>query len=217
MCLDDDPMGLLFVIPTLFAPVCDLFEVPESLKADKGLVAVLVPWTLSIDEVKKLDWKLPLNELAERTTPRISLPEPLQFRNLPSRFYYALRVLKFPSELLHWMTISVHPRPYCICHAVGDGKKKNPGWDRRKQEEPGVETMLLRMVLDECPGSTDKGYNKAVKAIFVHIGSLWSISKAGAVNGRRAKEPDVRIFTYGTHESISPDRWGFKEVYPVGE
>ncbi|KAH8100518.1 hypothetical protein BXZ70DRAFT_937606 [Cristinia sonorae] len=210
--LDGDPTGLIIVFPSAFDDLSDLFQLPPNLRAPDGLVAVLCPWMLPIGDFEKYDWVSKENLLQ----PEKSLLDPgyagimrsaTRKQVLDNPLYQrGLRILKFPKYLHDFM--SKPNRPYCLWYgqATGSGQPPTP---------PDYETACLQAILNHC-GATNVGLKKDVKAVFLHVGMLPTMWKVGAMSARRSKRPELRFFTYGTHETVHPSRWGLKEVWPIG-
>lgn len=71
---------------------------------------------------------------------------------------------------------------------------------------------LLKLYKCEYVGCTS-----SARAIFIHIGSLHCIGRMKNLADMREKSSGVIFYTYGTHESVPRDRWGFHEIFPIGE
>lgn len=119
-----------------------------------------------------------------------------------------LRILKFPKYLHDFM--SQPNRPYGVYYAQTAVSPNAP------PAPPDGETACLLAILNQC-GATNVGLKADVKALFIHIGCLPLMGMVPAMWMRRAKRPELRIFTYGTHESVAPSRWGVREIYPIGK
>ncbi|CAL1696456.1 unnamed protein product [Somion occarium] len=205
--LDHNPVALLVVFPSTHTDICNLLKVPLYLAHDGALIAALIPWTLASEQYQKNRWTKSrslisatehgldpgFTELFKTTGKQLILTHPSLQRGL--------RIHKFPKKLFDSLT----KKPYCVWFSPTDGPMNSPGF----------ETASLKAVLKAC-GAFDVGYKKDVKAIFVHVGALNTMHKVPSIANRRAKIPDLRFFTYGTHETVPPERWGVREVYPIG-
>lgn len=185
-----------------------LFKVPNDYVDNTQLIVVLVPWQLPHHQYEKASWFKPRITPSNEGSPQANLIK--QLRGVGRRLsdnrqlYRALYVLKFPRSVIDYM--SWPKRPYCVWHTPGDGT----------MAEPGAETAMLRAVL-KAYTAEDVGYKKDVRAIFIHVGAFASFNTFPALAERRSKRPDIQFYTYGTHESISPERWGIREIYLFGK
>lgn len=74
---------------------------------------------------------------------------------------------------------------------------------------------MLVVLLDECR-ARNVGHKADVRVIFVHVGALETVRRLPAFAMRRARNPEIRIYSYGTCHSVPPERWGLREIYPIG-
>ena len=102
--------------------------------------------------------------------------------------------------------LTITSRTYCLWYAGADGKAG---------EIAGMETTALRTILTTLKAK-DMGYKSDVRIIFVHVGALKTFFKLPVLAERRVKQPEIRFYTYGTHESVAPERWGIREIFPIG-
>ncbi|KAJ7129997.1 hypothetical protein C8R43DRAFT_1208123 [Mycena crocata] len=194
--LDDKLKGHLLLFPPVQDPLIKVLRVPTEVASNSSLVAALIPW----EEVK--DPRRPFSLLPARTlSPTPSLTDWKKNMN-KSRYQLALRVLKFPPWLHEWMSKS--NRPYCIWPPPNDRKYA-----------PDRETGFLVSILNEC-GAKRVGFKTEFRAIFVHVGAMKSIHKMPLLLERRSHTCSIRFYTYGTHETVHPEDWGIREIYPYG-
>jgi len=111
--------------------------------------------------------------------------------------------LKFPKWLHDHM--SQPNREFCIWNDGADGYPKLPY----------LETRWLLSILSHCRAK-DAGRKADVRVVFVHVGAMKTLYKLPALVERRSRRPEIQFFTYGTHESVSPERWGIHEIFPLG-
>lgn len=175
---------------------------------DEGsLIGALVPWSLASEQYQKSRWTKPRQLISadHQLDPaftdifKASIKQKLVTNTL---LQHGLRLHKFPKRLYD----SLSRRPFCIWFSPSDGPPNKPGY----------ETTTLKTVLNTC-GAIDVGYKRDVNAMFIHVGALNTMYKVPAMANRRAKQPDLRFFTYGTHETVHQSRWGLREVYPLGQ
>lgn len=199
-----DLSALMLVIPSTSAELCHEFKVPMRLQNTGALIAALIPWAMPEKEAVALRiWRTP--EEKKMFTQLIRNPEPISdpprvLRGDPM-YHRALHILKFPKWLHGHM--SQTDRMYCIWNFRVD----------HSQEE--FETIALRSILKRC-GAPDVGLNTHARIVFVHVGSLNTLSKLPTLTERRKKFAHTQFFTYGTHQSVSYKRWGVREIYPLG-
>lgn len=212
--LDGERVGLLVLFPSAISEVCDLFKVPAYLAHQSAVLVALLPWSLTVKQLEENNWHsgpnitcapLPytgqiepgLLEIIQGTKKECKLHQkPL--------FSQGLRLHKFTREICEFLSRS--PRNYCVWHSPADGPVTNPGY----------ETRALTAVLDEYDAK-NVGYKSDVRVIFVHVGALPTLRKLQALAMRRRKQPDLRIYLYGTHTTVPPGRWGLREIYPIGK
>ncbi|KAI0702474.1 hypothetical protein BC835DRAFT_1320860 [Cytidiella melzeri] len=207
--LDNDRVGLLVIFPPAITEICTLFRVPDYLSAQSTLLAALVPWSLTADEYVNNTSLQPLDNI--RMTGQLDpdlqkvLSTNRQTLRLLQRplFAQGLRIHKFTVEIYDFLTRS--PRSYCMWHSPPEGKL----------DDSKYETSLLVAVLDAC-GAKNKGYKSDVRVIFVHVGALSTLGKLPALAMRKCKQQDMRIYSFGTHSTVPPNRWGLREIYPIG-
>ncbi|THH32342.1 hypothetical protein EUX98_g1848 [Antrodiella citrinella] len=207
--LDNDSVGLLIVFPSALEDMCDMFRPPPNLRSPQGLVVALCPWTLPQIELNTFNW-------ASKDRP-IGIERPLldpgyagMMRSANRKVLFnspvyqrALRILKFPQSLHDFM--AQPNRPYCIWYGQPTATTSRP---------PDAETACLLTILTQC-GATNVGLKTDVRVIYIHVGCLSTMHKINSVAARRSKRPEIRFFTYGTHESVPTSRWGMREVYPI--
>lgn len=206
LILDDVEVALLLLFPLSLFELRQALKVPQELVDANALVAALVPWELSWRTYEDALWLSPRSLEPSQNRPPAAVFEALQkssiFPNTPL-FHRVLRILKVPRTLLDFM--STPNRPYCLWYANADGVHPSRGY----------ETKLLQTFLTICK-ARDVGIKADVRAVFVHIGALATLYKLPALAERRYKRPDLRFYTYGSHENVSPDRWGIREIFPLG-
>ncbi|KAK7694392.1 hypothetical protein QCA50_001578 [Cerrena zonata] len=204
--LDHNPVALLIVFPSAHTTICNLLRSPRIITDDGGLVSALVPWSLASEQYQKSRWTKPrqlistdyqldpgFTDMFKAVTKQKLVTNPL--------LQHGLRLHKFPRRLFD----SLFKKPYCIWFSPSDGPPNNPGY----------ETATMKVILNTC-SALDVGYKRDVNAMFIHVGALNTMYKVPAMANRRAKQPDLRFFTYGTHETVHQSRWGLREVYPLG-
>ncbi|THH02520.1 hypothetical protein EW026_g379 [Hermanssonia centrifuga] len=206
--LDGDPVGLLLIFPSVMKDICDFFKVPPNLVESSQIIAALIPWTLTVDEYRQNRWMRNNNDSPftdARLDPELAkhLQKDRKLLAYNNTFSLGLRILRFTASVYKFLERS--PRSYCIWHSPADGSTSHPGF----------ETKLLLAILDVCKAK-NVGYKTDVRVIFVHVGALPTFHKLEALGMRRCKQSDLRIYSYGTHQDVQPDRWSLREIYPLG-
>lgn len=205
--MDDEPVGVLLIFPSAISEICSTLKVSSQLRASP-LLAALVPWKLTTEQYRENEWQ----KTQEDLSPKYGRVETISAekgsalsRTLTAKSYYGrgLRIHHFSTADYDFFKRSA--RAYCLWNAPSDGTAKAPGF----------ETKTLVSMLDTWK-ATNAGYKADVRVIFIHIGALSSLHKLEALAMRRCKRPDMRFYTYGTHHSIHPERWGIREIYPLG-
>ncbi|TFK40949.1 hypothetical protein BDQ12DRAFT_678640 [Crucibulum laeve] len=203
--LDSNLVGHILLFPRSIERLSSAFRIPSELLVKGSLIATLLPWKLTPSQVAMESRKPATLLIPSHTRLQPTLESPRWIRAIRTKLTYqhALHVLKFPLELHTFL--SSRERPFCIWYEVGDGSKQNAGF----------ETMLLYSIMEQCRAS-NVGKKADVRVVFVHVGALDTLHRLPALMERRAKTPHLRFYTYGTHESIMPEHWGIREIYPRG-
>ncbi|KAJ7666449.1 hypothetical protein B0H17DRAFT_1089829 [Mycena rosella] len=196
--LDDRLAGHLLLFPPMIQILLKLFRVPPELAASSSLVVALLPWK----EFPEKESRRPFSHLPGRLDAPIPSTADWKKNMEKSKYQLALRILKFPKSLHEWMSKS--NRPYCIWPPCGDQKAPR---DR--------ETGYLMAILTQC-GAKKVSFKTDIRAIFVHVGALKHIRKLPLLVERRSQTCSIRFYTYGTHETVHPEQWGIREIYPIG-
>ncbi|TFK90228.1 hypothetical protein K466DRAFT_574381 [Polyporus arcularius HHB13444] len=202
--MDNASVGLIFVFPTGHKAAADILRVPPALSSDTLLQVALVPWELTTKEFRANAWKMRSPTLERTLDPKFipSLDSAGRQVVMQRRFYQALHILGFPKDIYDYMNFM--PRQYCAW--IGNADTTSTG--------AGYETSLLKLVLSACKAQ-DVGLKANLKIVFVHVGGLASLHHLTALAERRMKTP-VRFMTYGSHPSVPRERWGMREIYPIG-
>ncbi|RDB22988.1 hypothetical protein Hypma_009786 [Hypsizygus marmoreus] len=177
---------------------------PSEVQKQGSLVAALVTWSLPLQQQLK-DWRKPLFKYLPATDTTAFLEKEHWDRSVltKSLFHHALCILKFPRELLHFM--STHNHGYYVWYDGGDGSKRRPG----------METCMLHAITEQCRAKKP-GNIAEVRVIFVHVGAVKTLHRLSGFHEFCSKLFHVHFYTYGTHETIAPEYWGVHEIYPCG-
>ena len=177
---------------------------------DELLQIALLPWELLAKEFRTLNWKprypTKTMSLDDGFTKAITA-EGHRAAVARRSFYQAVHILEFPRAVYEYIRAKDRPNdcPHCIWYNDSDSSFSDAGY----------ETKLLRKIL-AVARSDDVGFKADVRVIFVHVGSLSTLQNLIALAERRMKRPEIRFITYGTHPSVPRNRWGVRDIYPVG-
>ncbi|GJE87775.1 Chromatin organization modifier domain-containing protein [Phanerochaete sordida] len=206
--MDDNQVGVLLFVPAVAFDLCKVLKIPLEFR-DQSIIAVLIPWRLTPGQYHSYDWQASYDRLGAddgHIAPELA-DKLLDFgKKITSdlRLAQGLRLHHFTAADRDFFTRSL-PRKYRVWHAPLDGTTGRPGF----------ETQLLHAVLKHWE-AVNATVQKDLRAIFVHVGALHTLHNLDALAGWRCKRPDLRFYTYGTHPTIPPHRWGVREIYPVG-
>ncbi|KAG1755035.1 uncharacterized protein EDB91DRAFT_1214314 [Suillus paluster] len=204
LSLDGAELALLFIFSPTLDALCKFFSVPDHLRQDSknthALVALL-PWLVSSAKYSKGTTRTPVNETIQQLSTPSGSPKDGR-RRIPKEFM-AMELLAFPQELYDFMKFP--NRTYCIWSFPADGTASHPG----------LETRQLKHVLDKTR-AVSVSLDAEARVIFIHVGALETFYKHSTLVTKRRDTPEVRFFTYGTHESVPSTRWGIREVLPLG-
>jgi hypothetical protein len=190
-------VGHLLLFPPVMAILGRMLKAPDEMLKSSSLIAALLPWKPHPEESRR-----PFGLLPQPPKPPIPSGADWKKNMTKSQYQLGLRVLKFPSTLHEWFCRS--PRPYCIWPP---SEKQQGNQDR--------ETGYLMSILKEC-GAKKVGFKNDLRAIFVHVGALKTIRKMPLLVERRLETCGIHFYTYGTHETVHPEYWGVREIYPFG-
>ncbi|KAG2155419.1 hypothetical protein DEU56DRAFT_305769 [Suillus clintonianus] len=207
LSLDGAELALLFVFSPSLDALCKFLRVPGHLlqvSQNTHVLVALLPWLVSSAKYSKTT-RNPVSETIQQ------LPTPTPNRQQKDRLLrrilkeaaMAIGLLSFPHELLNFLGLS--NRKYCIWSFPADGAASNAGF----------ETRQLKYVLDKTK-AVPVSLDAEARLIFVHVGALKTFYELSALVTKRRDTPEVRFFTYGTHESVPSSRWGIREVFPLG-
>jgi hypothetical protein len=181
--------------------LCRRFKVPPTLRKDDALAVTVLPLAIKAKQLKKesrivKEGKVSPCEIIDTSARHTRL------RYHPN-YCRAIRALEFPKWLHDHM--SRPDRAYCIWNIGADFLSG----------ELFLETNWLISILARCRAK-NVGFKADVRVVFVHVGSLKTLHNLMALAERRTKRYDIQFITYGTHHSVPPERWGIREIYPLG-
>jgi hypothetical protein len=202
MFLNDYYIAILLAFPPAMTHLCQRFKVPENLQKSDSLVVTLIPWAITAEQANK-EWRKPYD--GTRLIQEILTGnDRSKFLRSKRKYCRGLRVLKFPKALHDFMSKS--NRTYCLW-STGDD---DPA------DSPHIETEWLTSILDVCQAK-NVGLKILARVLFIHVGALKKLQNLPDLVDRRSKHPEIQFYTYGTHESVVPERWGIREIFPIGE
>lgn len=214
--VEGSPCAMLLLFPSVSEALCDIFKPSRDLQQPGGFVAVLLPWAVTGRAAKKIRTQYKVEERSLVRAPSVlSNPDPVKvsgharsLRHNPS-YHLALHILQFPDWLHRYL--SQPDRKYALWFEPSDGYIKQDS-----SEWKGSETRALETILKRCGAQRAHLKDDKLRVIFVHVGSLIALQKFSQLARKRKKWHWVQFFTYGTHETVSPERWGIQEIYPLG-
>lgn len=204
--MDGAELALLFIFSPSLDALCRFLRVPEHLRQNSQNTHVLVallPWLISSAKYIKGTTR----NRVDKTIQQLSTPSGQSKdsrRRILREAAMAIDLLSIPRELLDFMQFP--NRKYCIWSFPADGAALNPGF----------ETRQLKYVLDKTKAMS-VSLDAEARVIFIHVGALKTFHELSSVVTKRRDAPEVRFFTYGTHESVPSSRWGMREIFPLGE
>ncbi|KAF8078396.1 hypothetical protein FPV67DRAFT_1557732 [Lyophyllum atratum] len=206
--LDNTVVAHIFFFHHSTAIPARRFKAPFALQRPGSLVAALVPWTLMSAQLSKHSRKPPSTYLPFKAEMEPIMKEERWERTIrtKSTYHHALRVLKFPKWLHDFMSEEGRERTFYIWSEPGDGTKR----------KPGMETHLLLAIMEQC-GAKKPRHNLAdTRVIFVHVGAIRTLYRLSGFQDICSTSLHIQFYTYGTHESVPPEYWGVREIYPCG-
>lgn len=200
----------MIVFPAANKELCERLNIPLSYKSADCLLVALMPWHvppskyslrhLRPDELRDTSFELEIQEIRKEYT-NLALKPHIET---------AIRMLGFDFPFVKFLPM----RKFCVWSRQVDPEPTEKG---RNFSKLRPETKALLDVLSFLK-ARNVGYDDLdARIIFVHVGSVRNIQKLPNMVSRRANKPEVQFITYGTHESVKPSLWGFREIYPLGK
>ncbi|KDR85205.1 hypothetical protein GALMADRAFT_233893 [Galerina marginata CBS 339.88] len=177
-------------------------DVPLEFNQPGNLVAALLPYTLSQEQLKN-DLLFPTVEPAP-LEPTQEIGRWTQTLRRKPKYQHGLRVLDFSHKLHKYLA----DRPHSTVHVWHE---KDP---RKDGHQAPTETSLLLSILEQTRARL-VAPNADARFVFVHVGSLRTLHKLPSFAERRSS-PFVQFYTYGSHQDVSQSIWGVREIYPWG-
>lgn len=196
----------------MYTLLLELFKVPLELRGRSDqvfLVALLVPWSLSPAQLAK-DWRVSANMHlpADTDMEPMILDKTRWTRSIRTKpvYHHALRILQFPTWLNTFMSEPGRDRGFSVWWDGGDGSRK----------KPAMETHMLYAILEQCRAKKLSNLADA-RVVFVHVGAIKTLHKLPGFLDLLSKSCHVQFYTYGSHESVPPEQWGVREIFPCGK
>ena len=198
----------MLVFPSTDKELCERLGVSLRYQVSDCLLLVLMPWHLPPSKYNVLYYRP--DEL-HGTTYDTQMDEVLKeySARLRTGMATAFRILGFDRQFLSFLP----QRKYCVWSFGVDAAPTERG---RKFTQVCTETKALFEVMSFLKAENAGYESRDVRVVFVHVGSVRSIQKLPYIVQRRCEAPEVRFVTYGSHESVRPSLWGFREIYPLG-
>ena len=199
--LDEYFVAIILAFSASMADLCRRFRVPDDMQGNDGLVVTLIPWALS-NEQKKKEWRKSHNAIDFPNHP-LTVNDRGNILRFKSEYRRAMSGLKFPRKLYDYM--SQPNRSYCVWSLGGDGST----------DRPGLETQWLLSILELCRAK-NLGLKSDARVVFVHVGAMKTLHSLPLLVEKRSRRPEIQFHTYGTHQTVPPERWGVHEIFPLG-
>lgn len=207
--MDNNVVAHIIFFPHVITALCRRFKVPPEVQVAGSLVAVLVPWSFSPAQRSRTWRKPPSMYLSTKSSVEPMIADKARWeRSIRTKpvYQHAIRMLQFPLWLHKFLSEEEHNRAFCVWWDTGDVKKK----------KAAMETMFLYSIMEQCRAKNPGSTSLDIRVVFVHVGALKTIHKFPSFVERCSKAHHIQFFTYGTHESIPPEEWGVREIYPCG-
>jgi hypothetical protein len=205
--LDGLPVAVLVAFPSRNKKLREDFLIPKDLPTSSdALLALIIPWELNPVVYAKFHAR-------DMPPPPFPVDPPSGLVSFDknddltsegrSRLHLAAQLLKFPKHLFDWM--KQPNRPFAIFSPEKDTKWLNP------------ETSLLQIVLDECQAKHTSLDKDVLRAVFMHVDSFNDLGKFAKLSLYKSTRPSMSFWVYGTSSFVEPERWGVREIWPLGE
>lgn len=194
--LDDNVIGYLLFFHSSFTQMKTLLHVPAHVSNPDGLIVALLPWTLSPDQIAASPRSIKLPPLMKQVQSETSL-----VRN--PYYHHGIRNLAFPNQLFDFFSQRA-PLAYTIWADTLPGMRKVT-----------MEVKMLEEIMKEARGKRLPEAS-ACRVLFVHFEALRTLHRIPGLARRRAEQPELTFYTFGTQPGLSPDSWRIQEIYPMG-
>ncbi|KAG6896041.1 hypothetical protein C0992_010727 [Termitomyces sp. T32_za158] len=181
--------------------------IPLDIPKDIGLAAALVLWTLSKSQLS--GQSRCINYTNQYLSSKTDMEPLLEDRSLWLRsimtkphYHRGLRILQFPRMLFEYLCENVYERTYSVWYEGADGTRKRPG----------IETCALYCILEEC--GCKRSRTQEARIVFIHLGAIKYLHKLPGFLDICSTSFSVRLYSYGSHETIPRGLWGIHEIYP---
>ncbi|KAJ7608052.1 hypothetical protein DFH06DRAFT_211268 [Mycena polygramma] len=195
---DERLIGFILFVPPTAEGLLKYLGAPPRLSGDTALVAVLL--LIAGDALPVEEKFRDLPRLQRQIEPSVMPREQwLQSVLREPDYHVGLRILQLPTEV----------REFVLTHA------STVWFNCTVKDQENEETKhLLHVLMKSKPGvvpTTDTSAN----IVFIHVGALSNLQNFPHLAQRRLR-PEVRFCLYGTHRTLPPFRWGFREVHLLG-
>lgn len=200
--LDNNVVGYTLFIHPSFVHITNGFRIPLDFAQPGDLIAILLPWTLSPEQLE--------NRVGgqKRQLPPSRLPTIDEkrwthlLRTNPS-YHNALRTLSFPKELYDFIS-QREGLTYCVWAEVQHGAR------RINAEAKMLDDILKQLKSRKLPGGSN------CRIVFIHLGALKTLNRFPGLASKRAQHHQTTFYTFGTQEGTAPQFWRMEEIYPCG-
>jgi hypothetical protein len=209
LSMDNVVVAHIVFFPHVLVGLCRCLKVPSGVQVSGSLVAVLLPLASSLAQCSRSWRKPPSMYIPAETHMEPMIADKTRWdRSIRTKPFYqhAIRMLQFPSWLHEYLSAAEHTRAFCVWWETGDVRKK----------KAAMETKFLYSIMEQCRAKHSSSSSSDIRVVFVHVGALKNIHKFPSFVERCSKGNLIQFYTYGTHESIPPEEWGVREIYPCG-
>ncbi|KAH9486727.1 hypothetical protein JR316_0000792 [Psilocybe cubensis] len=196
--LDNNCVGQILFMAYAHGPFLFGMNLHPHYKQAKSLVAVALPYALSLDQLQ-LATKLPPSLISAGHSIDQTI---FSQKKSVFAFEHGMRLLGFSSQLYSYIK-EPSDRRYCI-------------WSERPSgRSSALETYFLTMILEKTRAPRVHKQAEA-RLVFVHAEALSSLHKFPAFAERRAQHNYVQFYLYGSNSELGPYIPPVQEIYPCG-
>ncbi|KAI0322269.1 hypothetical protein OF83DRAFT_854405 [Amylostereum chailletii] len=208
LSLDGSFFAILLIFPSSVEEMCRQFRV-QGIQRSGPFVAVLIPWAVTGEKARKnrttrSSIDRGLSQLPSPSPPSVTFSDRHHSVRFAPAYHRALRFLDLPKSVHDYISGPDHPCD--IWHIPSDGTPNVEGF----------ETKALRSILRKCRAVVVDSKPTIPRVVFVHVGSVRTLHRLPSLVDRRRDYASIRFYTYGTHPSVPPERWGHREIFPLG-
>ncbi|KAJ6461238.1 hypothetical protein C8R47DRAFT_108330 [Mycena vitilis] len=197
---DERLVGFILFVPSTAEDLLKYLDAAPGLNGGTALVAVLLLMAADALPVEEKFRDLPRLQRRIRIEPSVVPREQwLQSVLREPDYHVGLRIVQLPTEV----------REFILTHT------STVWFDCTVNDRENEDTKHLLHVLTKFKPGVVLPTNTSADIVFIHVGALSNLRNFPHLAHRRLR-PEVRFCLYGTHRTLPPLRWGFREVYLLG-